>query len=388
MAYFHSPRVVTDGLILYLDVGSDKSFRGEPTTNVVSNPLPVTSWGVSNFGGSTATRTFLTENNIPFVRYTDVTSISGYPRFQDSVFLNSAIITGTFSTSFEARGTTGAELMLRIYENGSTKISNTATLTSNWVRYKFEGQTTAFNLNQPYFHPLTTGATYDIRNIQIEAKPYTTPFVNGTRGTTVATGGGLIDMSRNNNNGGFVNNPTFDSDNLGSIVFDGVDDIITVPSTNLINCDYSVDVWVKCNTINRINGIIGDLQFDWWALSIQSNNTVRARHKESDALGGPVVISNTQITANKWYHICMTFSLENGMKLYINGIIDNSTSNTQPFLLNNRGPQYIGQYRGGSSSSPNVLDGDIAMVRIYKFKTLTANEVQNNYNALKGRFGL
>jgi hypothetical protein len=50
------------------------------------------------------------------------------------------------------------------------------------------------------------------------------------------------------NDGALTNGPTYDSGNGGSIVFDGVDDVVLVTGdiTNLIN-DYSVDIWWDCN---------------------------------------------------------------------------------------------------------------------------------------------
>ena len=40
------------------------------------------------------------------------------------------------------------------------------------------------------------------------------------------------DISRGGNNGTLVNGPTFDPGNGGSIVFDGVDDYVSIPDIN------------------------------------------------------------------------------------------------------------------------------------------------------------
>jgi len=51
------------------------------------------------------------------------------------------------------------------------------------------------------------------------------------------------DITFNQNNGTLVNGPTFNSGNGGSIVFDGVDDYITIPT--ITNNIYTIDFWYK-----------------------------------------------------------------------------------------------------------------------------------------------
>lgn len=393
MATLYSPRVVTDGLVLCLDVANGKSFRGEPTVNVVANSQPTNSWGVANFGGSTATVSYLTENGIPFLRYTSVTSISGYPRFTDSVFSNSATISGGFSTSFEARGTSNAQLWLRIYENGSTKITNIATLTSDWVRYTFENQTTSFNLNQPYFHPFTTGATYDIRNIQIEAKPYATPFVSGSRGTTVQTGGGWLDISRSGNNGELVNNPIYSSGSGGSLVFDGVDEYIDT-NVNLsqivganptaITFEFVAKAYDLTNPIGICGDYVGPAGTGFGIKRSSGSNRLEFRVY---ATGG-IPSSTSDIPINKWFHgVCVWDGTTTGQhRIYFNGNLE-TTDNTPGTTWNHGGGTLrIGDIYGGMGV-PGEWNGEIAVFKIYN-RALTSTEIQTNYNALKRRFEL
>jgi len=56
-------------------------------------------------------------------------------------------------------------------------------------------------------------------------------------------------------------------------------------------------------------------------------------------------------------------------------------------LISNTAPLTVG-VDSTSPSGSTPLNGYISNFRIYKGKGLTAEEVQQNYNALKGRFGL
>jgi len=389
MATGYSPRIVTDGLVLALDAANVKSFRGEPTTNVVTDSLPTSGWTASQFGGSTLTVSFLSENSIPFMRFSNVINASDYPRVTNSVFANSATIAGTFSTSFEARGTPGAQVRLRIYENGSTKITNTATLTSDWVRYTFENQSTAFLLNQPYFNPVTTGATYDIRNIQIEAKPYATPFVNGTRGTTVATGGGWADRSGNSNHGELINGPTYNSSNLGSLVFDGVDDYINCGNAASLNVGFgslTMSVWymrftnagTNLRTLSKGGGDDNSNGLAFLGADTSMNAIV------TDLPNARKSIGVSGLSLNRWYYATAVVDRSNNsLLLYIDGQFRTSRTDLTSTSLSGTSPLYV----GGNAPGSALWAGRIPQVHVYNL-ALTASEILQNYNATKGRYGL
>ena len=93
--------------------------------------------------------------------------------------------------------------------------------------------------------------------------------------------------------------------------------------------------------------------------------------------------SNSIFYNNEWHNIGFTYD-NSYLKIYLDGILDNTyaisnsiRSNTSPyFTIGNRGD-------GGVE----VFQGKMGPCAIYK-KCLTANEVQQNYNALKGRYGL
>ena len=89
----------------------------------------------------------------------------------------------------------------------------------------------------------------------------------------------------------------------------------------------------------------------------------------------------------------MVINRASTIDLYINGVLQTVDStniisqwNGLDFQSNN--PFRVGSYTAQDNTSPAlVLPGNIALTQVY-FRTLSAQEVLQNYNATKGRFGL
>ena len=101
------------------------------------------------------------------------------------------------------------------------------------------------------------------------------------------------------------------------------------------------------------------------------------------ATSGTQLEGSTTLTTGKWYNIVGVQLSGISRKLYINGVLDGTS--TSDFGTTPAGSEnwMIGQATGVSM----WLDGQIANATIYN-KALTAAEVLQNYNAHKGRFGL
>ena len=388
---YTGPHLIKSNLVFGYDTGygvadnntTTRFYPGENTTNVVTNRLPTTGWNTANAQGSSITRTFLTENGIPFMRFSNVTNGSDYPRVTDSTFYNSTTVTGTFSTSLEVRGTVGASLRFRIYQNGSTKITNTVTLTSDWVRYTFDNQTTSFNLNQPYFNPLTTGATYDIRNIQIESKSHTTPFVDGTRSSTQS----LIDLKSTTDID--VSNVSFDS--TGQPEFDGTNDEIQIASSDwnkVTEVTVEAVVLVKGTPIDGNNyHVVAQKDGAYSGGSVYgirisgANVPFGVFSKDSTQAGTHIdTVAGTTMTTNKYYHLVYTRKVGQSV-FYQNGEQKSINTSSNDVIYNNTSTFTIGQGDG------RQLYGNIPVLKVHN-RALTAGEVKQNYNAYKNRFDI
>jgi hypothetical protein len=113
---------------------------------------------------------------------------------------------------------------------------------------------------------------------------------------------------------------------------------------------------------------------------------------ETFILGNPKVVSvrgsgairhdgSVVISPGVWTHICIVF--QNTIAyIYINGQLDNS--GTINPVQNSSHPLHLGNF----PSTPQYnFDGNWATLSIYN-RVLTPQEILQNYNALKGRFGL
>jgi len=217
----------------------------------------------------------------------------------------------------------------------------------------------------------------------------------GSRQSYVSGSTTWIDLSGNLNSGSLTNSPTFDSTNQGNITFNG--------STQYINCgnglsqsgDWSVSAFAKLNTSSGTRNIIARsagvpsyeqnyvLCYGGYAGS-GNNGTKFALGTNADSYKAAVGITTVQ--TGIWYHVAGTYnSTSKTLSLYVNGVLDGiATGTTLPTTTGNQFVQ-IGCSDGATTS--NFWSGSIAQVQIYN-RLLSAQEIAQNYNALKSRFGL
>jgi len=181
------------------------------------------------------------------------------------------------------------------------------------------------------------------------------------------------DVSGNGNNGTLINGPSY-SDR--SIVFDGSNDWCQLSSVSLTTTSYTKIAWFNPdgNTNNIISGG-GDGQHAFWMAG--TNTTLQAGHNGSWS----TVAYNAGVMTGKWWCGAVTFNTTSGWKLYLNGNLVNTSSSTATFTGGTA--VRIAAY----TDSSNLFDGKISTVQIYN-RTLSAQEILQNYNATKTRFGL
>jgi len=186
------------------------------------------------------------------------------------------------------------------------------------------------------------------------------------------------DLSGNNTNGTLTNGPTYNSANGGSLVFDGANDYISASNTSLVHrtSNWSYSCWVNFSAITSLGTIFEN--GSWGnCLLIRFQTNVIAIYSMS-AYWGAFTFSPT---LGVWYKLDFIRN-GNSIDFYINGVYSQSMNFTADIQPSSN------LFIGMSQHAPGqCFNGKIAQVSIYN-RALTASEVSQNFNALRGRFGV
>ena len=179
------------------------------------------------------------------------------------------------------------------------------------------------------------------------------------------------DLSGNGNNGTLVNGATFSSVNGGVFVLDGVNDYINI-DLNLTNQSYTIFGAARYVTIG---GRTFSARNNNWLMGHWAFSTVKHY-----AVGWVSSATNTEESDTNWRSYAATGDYSADIwKLYVNGYkrVENNGGVNGP---NNFA---IGSYAGADEFSNSHISFMMAYNRV-----LTDSEIKQNYNALRGRFGL
>jgi len=206
------------------------------------------------------------------------------------------------------------------------------------------------------------------------------------------SGSGTVwnDLSGNGNSGTLINSPNFDNLNVGSILFDGIDDYGTTPFLGSFT-SFTIDVWFTTKQFpssnqypavicNIFNGSLVNYAIGWSFTNINTFFVGYYNGAGGLGLNGWRMVSNISVDLNTPTNITMVYD-NNLLSAYKNGVFFNS-------IVPNLTPNgVIGSYIGRRWDFANYFNGNINFISKYN-RGLNNLEIQNNYNALKGRFGL
>ena len=196
-----------------------------------------------------------------------------------------------------------------------------------------------------------------------------------------------------------VNGPTFTSSGTGSyFTFNGSTNVIYTPNlislfNSPVNENVTLETWVRTSSDNgvavseqgnspistgwhdsQVEIVSGSLHVRVWTMPVEPNLTVGS------------------VTRNQWQQYVMTYdSATSTLRGYING--STTTSQTGVVRLSpqeGNAPQlyYTLMYQDSTSlGDGSSLAGDWSVFKVYN-RALSAAEVTQNFNALRGRYGV
>ena len=199
------------------------------------------------------------------------------------------------------------------------------------------------------------------------------------------------DLSGNGNNGTLVNGVGYNSGNGGSLVFDGVNDIVRIPHNSTQNPqNITISSWINLsdflNSFGRNPNILGKGGNDGYRFRVNGGfNSSPGQVVWFDRGSENIIGTDSDLVLpGDWHFITVTGS-SSGLKIYVDDTL--RSSNSVPFGGNTTTADLAIGAAGANNDFNESFNGNIAQVSIYN-RALTASEIQQNFNATKSRFGL
>jgi len=193
------------------------------------------------------------------------------------------------------------------------------------------------------------------------------------------------DLSGNGNNVTLTNGPTYSSANGGSIVFDGSNHYANFFAPSL-GTTATVEMWVNLGASYTDRMFFGWLAYDVFC---GSGNLGYNTGNSNDVYGiSSATVSSLGLVGN-WKHYVFEMRSDvsyTNNKIYINGV--SQTLSQQQGSENGANRTFNsgnGKISGWRPDTNYPIPMNCASFRVYN-KALTASEVLQNYNALKGRY--
>jgi hypothetical protein len=185
--------------------------------------------------------------------------------------------------------------------------------------------------------------------------------------------------------GNLIGGVEYSSQDQGSFVFDGINDYITFQNQIMLNAglsSYSFSAWWKYlgqGSGSDKRGFVLESQSFNCSLLVNTNGTLGVHINTTTE--GSQFVPGFSPTIGQWYYSVVVWD-GSSLIVYINSqeVGRRSQAGTSLVVQNLR----IGTYRDNNN---RWWVGNISQVSIYN-KALTATEIKQNFNALRGRYGI
>ncbi len=246
------------------------------------------------------------------------------------------------------------------------------------------------NIGQTLIYNRALSATEILQNYNAKKKKYDPDENIVTNGLVLhidpskntsypGTGNTIYDLSGSGNTGTLTNGPVLSSSNGGVIVLDGTNDYISFNNAYAsgfgISANATISIWAKITDENYYQPFVGFYNptagnRSDFGIDIASNDTERI-WKNDSAGGGSYLFK-----FGRWDNYVLTSDTSTA-KMYVNGELK-STLNSSGGINNNR--MFVIGYNWDGMSNASI-----SQTLLYN-KTLTQQEILQNYNATKNRF--
>jgi hypothetical protein len=389
MVLGHNPKIATNGLVFYYDMGNEqKSWKGAPTTNLANvglngmSGITLSFLGIEDGWKKYSMNGTFTGGTYPYIMNISSVAFTGGVTYSSVCYVKTNV-----ENKFNYFGT-GMNYVNVPKNKDGTNIGSRQSDNSFYcgrIDFEYTSNTTqpGYILSNPINNTSFSSSTdfVWIKEGQIEQQPFPTPFAGdaGTRSNTQA----ILDLT--NNNTITATSLTYNTNNT----FNFASGNITVPFSS--DFDFSLEqtiiMWMKPGTgsnsarrnpYNQAYGGSGTIthepsqSFNYY-FGTAGGNAQPYVGRTSPFTVAPNELAFVAVTRNQ---------STNTVRWYKNGILL-ATQDAGGYIATNNGSSPI---IIGTGYTTNFI-GELPTVLVYK-KALSTEEIQQNFNALKGRYGL
>jgi hypothetical protein len=193
------------------------------------------------------------------------------------------------------------------------------------------------------------------------------------------------DLSANGNNGTLVNGVGYNSANGGFLSFDGSNDYVSVSNSSSLNpLTNTLICWAKSNTAtwNEYGFLMSKRDVFVMHPNISSTSVSYYYRLNNAWLAQGITVNNIQ----QWNMYACSWD-GTTLSAYLNGNLINSGVKTGPLNTADIGISGVLEIGRDDGIGSRVFNGNISQVKMYN-RALTADEIQQNFNATRSRFGI
>jgi len=194
------------------------------------------------------------------------------------------------------------------------------------------------------------------------------------------------DASGTGNNGTLLNGVSYESTNNGTLVFNGTDQYSSVPQSatnNITSNQITFGGWCFPTISNKYQHILvknvnESRQYGMW---LSQNGTSQIFRNLNGVVSQGNVSISTNWGVNVWNYIILVYN-GSTIKIYLNGNEVFSEAATGNIVTTDSNVNI-----GGEPSQAFFFSGKISNAILYN-QALSASQVTQNFNALRGRYGI
>ena len=389
-----NPSIVTDGLVFSVDTSSTRSYTGPAIRNIATS--------ITHAFVNQTNSTFKIANGTEIVdiptlgrvtsKYVDIyndyaggsADCCPSPINYGTDLATNASTLHTYAIVYKSVNEyTNTNYMYRYEYNGPTYVTEAGVFSDAnrihlgdgwywaWGTFTTNAATTKFGSTSLFMYQYLKYNRIFVAKVLLCQGDYTAlhPSRWPELGTTKSSTQSIIDVARNNTV--TINNLTYA--NTGNFSFDGTDDYISVPVAT--GKTRTVCMTYKLNNPGAGWGPLWRSD-DWKERVFPGTITIINSNGTYYNLDGPN--STTNIV-----HIAYSYN-ETNAKSYLNGVRQSNITMDGPMNIGTYTYNF-GRQAGGSTTA--FVDMELYNVQFYDIQ-LTDEQVQQNFNAVRGRFGI